>query len=62
MNKSLNHLTTISRRIGERFDLVQTGDGNTSLKDTDGSLYIKASGVRLSDIPSDNHYAKIDNF
>ncbi|MCW7472075.1 class II aldolase/adducin family protein [Leptospira levettii] len=56
-----NQLAFYSRRIGERFDLVQAGGGNTSAKDENGNLYVKASGVRLSDIASISNFAKLDN-
>lgn len=56
-----NQLAFYSRRIGERFDLVQAGGGNTSIKDEDGHLYVKASGVRLSDIVTITNFAKLDN-
>lgn len=59
--KNLDELMYVSRRIGERFDLVQAGGGNTSTKDDDGNMFVKASGVRLSDINSEKHFAKIDN-
>ena len=39
----------ISRYCGERFDLVQAGGGNTSVKIND-IMFIKASGFNLADI------------
>ena len=56
----LTNLKKISRRIGERFDLVQAGGGNTSIKDTNGRMYIKASGVRLSDVQSEKQFAVLN--
>ncbi len=47
--------------MGERFDLVQAGGGNTSLKDEKGNLYVKISGIRLSDVKSETHFAILDN-
>jgi len=42
----------ISRFAGERFDLVQAGGGNSSVKLDDGRLLVKASGMALSDVYS----------
>ncbi len=46
----LNDLIEISRFAGERFDLVQAGGGNSSTKLEDGKMYVKASGMALSDV------------
>lgn len=43
-------LVILSRYAGERFDLVQAGGGNTSVKLDDGRLFVKASGMALSDV------------
>jgi ribulose-5-phosphate 4-epimerase/fuculose-1-phosphate aldolase len=51
----------MSRRAGERFDLVQAGGGNTSAKLADGKMYVKASGLRLSDLISDQSFVLIEN-
>ena len=55
----------LSSYIGERFDLVQAGGGNTSFKFND-IMYIKSSGCNLSDIhPNKNcvgvNYKNIKN-
>ena len=47
-------LVELSRFAGERFDLVQAGGGNTSVKLEDGRLYVKASGMALSDVGKDD--------
>ncbi len=47
-------LVELSRFAGERFDLVQAGGGNTSVKLDDGRLYVKASGMALSDVGKDD--------
>jgi len=48
--------------MGERFDLVQAGGGNTSFKDEKGKLHVKISGIRLSDVKNETHFAILDNF
>lgn len=58
--ENIEELIRVSRRIGERFDLVQAGGGNTSFKQ-ENKLYVKASGVRLSDIQLETHFAVLDN-
>ena len=56
----LNHLKTLSKYCGERFDLVQAGGGNSSVK-VDDWLFIKASGYNLSAIELNKGYVVIDN-
>ncbi len=56
----LNALVNISKYAGERFDLVQAGGGNSSVKLKNGSMLIKASGFLLSDVEIDNGYSKVD--
>lgn len=46
----LADLVRLSRFAGERFDLVQAGGGNASIKTADGFMTIKASGVSMSDM------------
>jgi rhamnose utilization protein RhaD (predicted bifunctional aldolase and dehydrogenase) len=45
-------LVNISRLAGERFDLVQAGGGNSSVKIDGEHIYVKASGLALSDVSS----------
>ncbi len=49
-------LIEISRFAGERFDLVQAGGGNTSVKLSDGRLLVKASGMALSDVTGEDDF------
>jgi len=56
----LNKLKLISKYCGERFDLVQAGGGNTSVK-INNLMFIKASGYNLSNIDENNGYVTIDN-
>lgn len=50
IGKALEELIQMSKYAGERFDLVQAGGGNTSVKFDDNSMYIKASGYLLSEL------------
>ncbi|MBM3886706.1 hypothetical protein FJ364_02135 [Candidatus Dependentiae bacterium] len=43
-------LIEVSKWAGQRFDLVQAGGGNSSYKTDDGEMFIKASGVSLSEV------------
>lgn len=62
MNESeLKDFIEISKYAGQRFDLVQAGGGNSSVKNSDGTMYIKASGVYLSEIFNNNGYAIVKN-
>ena len=47
--KALDDLIKMSKYAGQRFDLVQAGGGNTSVKFGD-QMYIKASGYLLSEL------------
>jgi ribulose-5-phosphate 4-epimerase/fuculose-1-phosphate aldolase len=53
-------LVEISRYVGQRFDLVQAGGGNSSVK-INGDLLVKASGFLLSDMKIDSGYSIVDN-
>tara|TARA_R110001583_G_scaffold152016_1_gene303806 strand:+ start:7314 stop:8381 length:1068 start_codon:yes stop_codon:yes gene_type:complete len=55
----LNDLVSISKYAGERFDLVQAGGGNSSVKLNDNTMLIKASGFLLSDVELDNGYSTV---
>ena len=57
----LNNLIKISKYAGERFDLVQSGGGNSSAKMSNGEMFIKASGFFLSEIEKNVGYATINN-
>jgi rhamnose utilization protein RhaD (predicted bifunctional aldolase and dehydrogenase) len=55
----MKELVRASRYIGSRFDLVQSGGGNTSVKE-DGFLYVKSSGTYLGDMTIDSGITKLD--
>lgn len=61
MQDDVKNLVALSKYAGERFDLVQAGGGNSSVKLDDGTMVIKASGVRLSEIEIGMGYTKVDN-
>ena len=56
----LDKFKKISKYCGERFDLVQAGGGNTSVKIND-LMFIKASGYNLTNIDEKNGYVVINN-
>jgi HAD superfamily hydrolase (TIGR01549 family) len=56
----LNRLKHISKYCGERFDLVQAGGGNTSVK-INNLMFIKASGYNLTNIDENNGYVVMNN-
>jgi len=60
IHAELNNFSQLSRFCGERFDLVQAGGGNSSVKINDW-MFIKASGIHLTSIDSNNGYAIIHN-
>lgn len=61
MHDDLIQLKKISKYCGERFDLVQAGGGNTSVKTINNWLVIKASGYNLTSVDTKNGYVVMDN-
>ncbi len=57
---NLDAFVSISRYAGERFDLVQAGGGNSSVKLDDGTMLIKASGYLLSDVEKNTGYSTVN--
>jgi len=58
----INKLVYLSKRCGERFDLVQAGGGNISVKsNTRNLMFIKSSGCHLSALSLTDSYSVIDN-
>lgn len=60
IHNHLNELKNISKYCGERFDLVQAGGGNTSVK-VDDLMFIKASGYNLTNIDMFHGYVTMNN-
>jgi HAD superfamily hydrolase (TIGR01549 family) len=60
IHNGLVELKNISKYCGERFDLVQAGGGNTSVK-IDNLMFIKASGYNLTNIDTFNGYVVVNN-
>lgn len=56
----LNDFSAMSLDLGSRYDYVQGGGGNTSVKLSDGLMAIKASGFCLKDITPSTAYAVLD--
>ncbi|PHS36984.1 MAG: hypothetical protein COB07_11700 [Sulfurovum sp.] len=56
---TIRALMKISNYAGERFDLVQAGGGNSSVKDDDGTMLIKSSGYLLSEVDEENGFSKV---
>lgn len=46
----LKHFIELSVYAGQRFDWAQAGGGNTSVQLEDGTFYVKASGVNLTEV------------
>lgn len=60
MNKEVQKLIDISRRVGVCPDLVQGAGGNVSVKRDDGIMYIKASGTSLKDMAPNKGIVAVD--
>lgn len=58
--KEINNFVEISKYAGERFDLVQAGGGNSSVKLDSGEMLIKASGFLIGDMNANSGYSKVD--
>lgn len=53
-------LANISSFAGNRFDLVQAGGGNSSVKLNDQQMLIKASGISLSEVCQGSGYVAVN--
>lgn len=56
---AVEELKNMSKYAGERFDLVQAGGGNSSVKLDNGEMLIKASGVSLSDVTANSGFSRV---
>ena len=59
----VNHkraLRDISHYAGNRYDLVQAGGGNTSVKLDSNKMLVKASGINLSEVTPESGYVPVD--
>ncbi len=59
MRNNIQKLVDISKYAGERFDLVQAGGGNSSVKFDNDEMVIKASGFSLSEVTESSAYSKV---
>ena len=59
--KKINKLIEISKYAGERFDLIQAGGGNSSVKLDNGEMIIKSSGFLLSEMNLNTGYTSVRN-
>lgn len=53
-------LQIISFYAGNRFDLVQAGGGNSSVKTSENEMLVKASGINLSEITSTSGFVSVN--
>lgn len=58
--KDINEFVRLSRYAGGRYDLVQAGGGNTSVKLKDKTFLVKASGMPLSEVNGERGYVQLD--
>jgi rhamnose utilization protein RhaD (predicted bifunctional aldolase and dehydrogenase) len=59
VNENLSKLSAISVALGSNPRLIQGAGGNTSFK-TEENLWIKASGMWLSEAANNNIFVKLD--
>ncbi len=60
MINAISSLVRISKFAGERFDLIQAGGGNSSVKYGKDLMLIKSSGVSLSELTEEFGFSIID--
>ena len=60
MNKDLSKFISVSNTLGKHVEYVQGGGGNTSLKTGEREMFIKASGMFLSDIEDETGFLSVD--
>ncbi len=58
--EEISTLIKMSKYAGERFDLVQAGGGNTSVKFDTNKMHIKASGYLLSEMNRQKGFTTVD--
>lgn len=56
----MNNFIEISKYAGMREDLVQAGGGNSSYKESEEKMYIKASGYQLCDVTKDDGFSVVN--
>lgn len=61
VNNSIIELVNLSKKYGERFDLIQYGGGNISVKTESNLMFIKSSGISLSEVEKTKNYSIINN-
>lgn len=59
-NTLINRFIALSRYAGSRFDLIQAGGGNSSIKLDHHRMLVKASGCHLSEVEFEHGYAVVD--
>ncbi len=59
--QAINDLKAISGWVAHEIHQVQGAGGNTSVKDDNGHLWIKASGKTMQDVINQNCYLAVDN-
>jgi len=60
MEELKQSLQNISFFAGNRFDLVQAGGGNTSVKLSEHEMLVKASGISLSEVTNESGYVSVN--
>lgn len=60
MNEALSEFIKLSHYCGMRLDLIQASGGNTSVKYNDSKMYIKSSGVTLSEVSKDYGFSVVN--
>ncbi len=56
----IEYLVKISQAIGFDPDMIQGGGGNTSVKNNEGKMWIKASGSLLKELDHSNGFVEVD--
>lgn len=60
MKTELKNFAELSRYAGQRFDLVQAGGGNTSVKISPTGMLVKSSGINLAQVSETCGFCEID--
>jgi rhamnose utilization protein RhaD (predicted bifunctional aldolase and dehydrogenase) len=57
----INHLLSLTQPFVNRPDLIQGPGGNTSVKDEEGNMIIKASGYRFEEITEESGFSIVNS-
>lgn len=56
----LDELIYLSKNLGSQVSYVQGGGGNTSIKNSEGQFWVKASGLKLCEVSTEKGFSELN--